>query len=126
MNAPNNLQHKPIIAIDDYDKIDGMYAPDSDAKALSIGLSQYRDGISVKVFRKPNNKWSRQSEELPLHRNLDLTILILDTLAQKNISGFKKRIVDEDKLNDIRKYFKQNEDIFKDRIEKIKNIIQYL
>lgn len=32
--------------------------------------------ISAKVWRYTGEKWSRQSEELPLHRVLDLAILI--------------------------------------------------
>ena len=33
--------------------------------------------ISAKVWRNTSGKWSRQSEELPLHRVLDLVILVL-------------------------------------------------
>jgi len=32
--------------------------------------------ISAKVWRYTGEKWSRQSEELPLHRVLDLAILV--------------------------------------------------
>jgi hypothetical protein len=32
--------------------------------------------ISAKVWRHTGEKWSRQSEELPLHRVLDLAILV--------------------------------------------------
>jgi hypothetical protein len=32
--------------------------------------------ISAKVWRHTGGKWSRQSEELPLHRALDLALLI--------------------------------------------------
>jgi hypothetical protein len=35
--------------------------------------------ISAKVWRHTGGKWSRQSEELPLHRALDLAILICRT-----------------------------------------------
>lgn len=74
--------HKPIISVSDYDKVDGKYANATDAMALSIGLAQYdRSDISLKVWRYTNDeKWSRQSEELPVHRNLDLTILFLTSL----------------------------------------------
>lgn len=77
MKCPTHLSHQPILAVDDYDKIDGPYAHNTDAMALSLGLSQF-DGntISAKVFRNVSGRWSRQSEELPLHRVLDLAILI--------------------------------------------------
>lgn len=52
----------------------------SDAKGPSLGLAQWNDrgrvDISAKVWRYTGEKWSRQSEELPLHRVLDLAILI--------------------------------------------------
>jgi hypothetical protein len=37
----------------------------------------------MKVWRKPGDRWSRQSEEIPIHRNLDLTILLLSVLTGK-------------------------------------------
>lgn len=71
MKSPKHLSHKPIISVNDYDKLDALYVNHTDVKALSIGEAQY-DGnyISLKVWRKPNNRWSRQSEELPIHRNI--------------------------------------------------------
>lgn len=66
--------------MEDYDHVDGRSAYHSDAKGLSLGLAQWNDrgqvDISAKVWRYTGEKWSRQSEELPLHRVLDLAILI--------------------------------------------------
>ncbi|MBC2158189.1 hypothetical protein HCB21_00290 [Listeria booriae] len=80
MNIPINLKHKPVIVAENYDDVDGKYAYNSDAKGLSLGLAQWNDrgkvDISAKVWRHTGGKWSRQSEELPLHRVLDLAILI--------------------------------------------------
>jgi hypothetical protein len=49
-----------------------------------LGLAQWNDrgkvDISAKVWRYTGEKWSRQSEELPLHRVLDLAILVLRAL----------------------------------------------
>ncbi|MBQ9832518.1 MAG: hypothetical protein IJO48_02180, partial [Clostridia bacterium] len=63
-----------------YENVDGRTAYKSEAKGLSIGLAQWNDRgrveASAKVWRYTGNKWSRQSEELPLHRILDLAILI--------------------------------------------------
>ena len=79
MNIPTNLKHKPVIVAEDYEHIDGRTAYGSDAKGLSLGLAQWNDrgkvDISAKVWRYTGEKWSRQSEELPLHRVLDLAIL---------------------------------------------------
>lgn len=82
MNIPNHLKHKPVIVAEGYDRIDGAYAGSSDAHGLSLGLAQWNDrgsvDISAKVWRYTGEKWSRQSEELPLHRVLDLALLICE------------------------------------------------
>lgn len=80
MKIPADLKHKPVIISEDYDRIDGRNV-NSDAKGLSLGLAQWNErgnvDISAKVWRYTGEKWSRQSEELPLHRVLDLAILIV-------------------------------------------------
>ena len=83
MKIPVELKHKPVIVSEDYDLIDGRNAPNTDAKGLSLGLAQWNERgnleISAKVWRYTGEKWSRQSEEMPLHRVLDLAILICKT-----------------------------------------------
>ncbi|GCF93714.1 hypothetical protein NRIC_16050 [Enterococcus florum] len=80
MKIPTNLKHKPVFLVEDYDKIDGHNAWQSDAKGLTLGLAQWNDrgkvDISGKVWRHTGEKWSRQSEELPITRILDLAILV--------------------------------------------------
>jgi hypothetical protein len=84
MKIPVSLKHKPVIWVEDYDKVDGRYN-NSDAKGLSLGLAQWNErgkvDISAKVWRHTGEKWSRQSEELPLHRVLDLAILVCKARA---------------------------------------------
>lgn len=79
MKIPTELKHKPVIVSEEYDRIDGRSAH-SDAKGLSVGLAQWNDrgkiDISAKIWRHTGGKWSRQSEEMPLHRVLDLAILV--------------------------------------------------
>lgn len=83
MLEPTNLKHKPVIVSDNYENVDGRYAYNTDAKGLSLGLAQWNDrgkvDVSAKVWRYTGEKWSRQSEELPLHRVLDLAILVCRT-----------------------------------------------
>lgn len=80
MKIPTTLKHKPVIVSENYENVDGRYAYHSDAKGLSLGLAQWNDRgkveVSAKVWRYTGEKWSRQSEELPLHRVLDLAILV--------------------------------------------------
>jgi hypothetical protein len=79
MKIPTHLKHKPILEVANYDHIDGPYANGTDAKGLSIGIAQWNTAgwteLSAKVWRHTGEKWSRQSEELPLHRVLDLASL---------------------------------------------------
>lgn len=80
MKIPTTLKHKPVIVSENYENVDGRNAYHSDAKGLSLGLAQWNDrgnlDISAKVWRYTGEKWSRQSEELPLHRVIDLAILV--------------------------------------------------
>lgn len=85
MKIPTSLKHKPVIVSENYASVDGRYAGQTDAKGLSLGLAQWNDrgkvDISAKVWRHTGDKWSRQSEELPLHRVLDLAILVARSLS---------------------------------------------
>lgn len=80
MKIPTSLKHKPVVVCENYENIDGRNAYKSEAKGLSLGLAQWNDrgkvDISAKVWRYTGEKWSRQSEELPMHRVLDLAILV--------------------------------------------------
>lgn len=80
MKIPTTLKHKPVVVSENYENVDGRSAYASDAKGLSLGLAQWNDrgrvDISAKVWRHTGGKWSRQSEELPLHRVLDLALLV--------------------------------------------------
>lgn len=83
MKIPTTLKHKPVIVCENYENVDGRAAYRSEAKGLSLGLAQWNDrgkvDVSAKVWRHTGEKWSRQSEELPLHRVLDLAIMISRT-----------------------------------------------
>ncbi|MCF6462538.1 DUF6530 family protein [Clostridium sp. Cult1] len=83
MKIPTTLKHKPVIVSENYENVDGRKSYNTDAKGLSLGLAQWNDrgkvDISAKVWRHTGDKWSRQSEELPMHRVLDLAILICRT-----------------------------------------------
>lgn len=86
MNIPGTLKHKPVVCLNGYGPADGKYADHSDVEGLSLGLAQWSDrgqvDISAKVWRHTGERWSRQSEELPLHRTLDLALVIVKSLEK--------------------------------------------
>jgi Family of unknown function (DUF6530) len=77
---PLNLDHKPVYAMP-YQHFDGIYITHGDARYLSVGLAQWRNNdLSLKIMRHTGEKWSRQAEELPLHRVLDAAIFLSKVL----------------------------------------------
>jgi hypothetical protein len=101
MKIPTALKHKPVIISENYENVDGRYAYNTDAKGLSLGLAQWNDRgsveISAKVWRYTGEKWSRQSEELPLHRVLDLAILVCRSTQHFRESYRFEKLYDTDK-----------------------------
>ena len=98
MKIPTALKHKPVIVSEDYDLIDGR-VKDSDAKGLSVGLAQWNDrgtvDVSAKIWRYTGEKWSRQSEEMPLHRVIDLAIFVCRTKQYFSEAYKYKKLYDE-------------------------------
>lgn len=127
MDSPKHLSHKPIVSVNNYDKIDAHFSKNTDVKALSIGYSQYDPNeISVKVWRHTGIKWSRQNEELPIHRNIDLTILLVASLL-KDInsdypnSNLREEVDDANNVDAIKQYYIKNEKFLKPRLEELKD-----
>jgi hypothetical protein len=109
------LKHRPLFMMP-YEPFDGPYAGDTDAKYLSVGIAQWNEGggqeLSAKVWRFTNNKWSRQSEELPLHRVIDLCIFIVKTLINRSLrieSGVYTKQMEEIRLNQLEGQFPEEE-----------------
>jgi hypothetical protein len=87
LDFPDHILHKPVFLVPYFD-----HDPDSesatDAQYISVGWSQWdHNQPSAKVVRYVDSgRWSRQSEELPLSRMVDLTILT--ALAYGRGAGF--------------------------------------
>ena len=114
MESPKHCSHSPIVSVNDYDQIDGMYNNHTDAMALSIGKSTWdKKHISLKIWRKPNGRWSPQSEEMPIHRCLDLAILFLSSLKKDKDLPYPNPLqltVDKaDEFYEIRKFYEAAE-----------------
>ena len=120
--SPKHLGHKPIVSVNDYDKVDGMYRGHTDARALSIGYAQYdNDEIAMKVWRHVNGHWSRQSEELPIHRNLDLTILLLHVLFDEAPTLFSED--QKGGIEEIKRYYQKNKSFLEPRLKELRELL---
>ncbi len=122
---PTHLKHKPILVADNYENKDGEY---TDCKALSIGEAQWNnEEISAKIWRHTGKRWSRQCEEIPLHRCLDLTILILSAFLKDSETDLSntylgEKVHDKTKISKIKKYIEENPDLMQ-RIGEIKRVL---
>ena len=126
---PQHLKHKPIISVYNFKEIDASYANKTDVKALSIGSAQWdSDQISLKVWRHTGVKWNRQSEELPIHRNLDLSILFLAALSTDvsdcySKSNLGETVDNQEGVQDIKAFYKENEKFIKPRLKELKRLL---
>lgn len=78
---PQHLGHKPVYAMP-YQFFDGLSNGRSDGRYLSVGLAQWnQDDVSIKIMRHTGNRWTRQAEELPLNRAIDMTSFLAHVLA---------------------------------------------
>lgn len=138
-SVPTHHDHKPIFVVRDYNEIDGQYAPDTtDAQHLSLGVSQWsNDDLSLKVFRHTGKRWSRQSEELPLHRPIDLTLLLCAVILHRK-AGIKppcvvnnndfEMIVDlipegQQQLENLDTFLSEHWDVFIPRLCALSNLL---
>ena len=72
----DRVKHQPVFLLP-YADYDGPHAGATDCRYLSLGWAQYDPrSASLKTLRHSGSKWSRQSEEIPLHRAVDLVILL--------------------------------------------------
>ena len=89
-------------------------------------LGHDEDEISLKVWRFTGGKWSRQSEELPIHRNIDLNILLLGALLTDVDSGYPRTNLREEVDNNsefikIIDYYNDHEGFLKPRLEELRD-----
>lgn len=85
MNIHASMNHKPVIVSDNYGEVDGRFADATEVRALSLGLSQGNEegqaNVAARVWRDATEQATEPSLELPIHRILDLSILVCSALA---------------------------------------------
>jgi len=73
---PHQIAHSPVYGLR-YNAHDPDREGDSDAHWLTIGWAQWDENEpAAKVVRHSGQRWSRQSEEIPVARLVDLTTLL--------------------------------------------------
>ena len=131
MATPIHLAHRPIMSVDDYAPHDGIYKSRTDAESLSVGNAQYDGGeIAAKVFRRVNGRWSRQSEELPLHRVFDLGTVVLKSILQSAGVPAPSTALDVTlrapaRRAEIRDYYVKNRAELQPKLRELKCVLDY-
>ncbi len=123
IDIPTWLSHKPIVAVD-YQKRDAQVGA-GDALYLSIGRSTWdNDSVSAKIWREaPSGAWSRQSEDIPLWRLLDLAILFIATIKNKR-SVLGEVVVNESDESFLKNLIKKDVDLYSPRIEELIRLLK--
>ncbi len=118
---PTWLRHKPIVSVDYKEK--DAYA--GDAMFLSIGKSTWNpEDVSAKIWRWAENgsRWSRQSEELPLWRVLDLTKLLISTITGQQ-SSLGEVFISENDRDFLQSYLQDNMALYIPRMNEISDLL---
>ena len=119
--APWWLSHKPIVTVD-YEKNDEH---SGDAKYLSIGHATWNnEDYSAKIWRwaEEGGRWSRQSEEMPLWRVLDLATLIIASINNKE-SNLNEFVQTPDSIAGLRDYLFENMEMFAPRLKELNRLL---
>ncbi len=117
---PLNLTHEPIVEVK-YSDVDEA----GDARFLSLGKATWNnEDYSAKVWRwsDENEKWSRQSEELPLWRVLDLARLVIAAIKRSD-SGMSENIIDDKDFEALKEYLDDNMKLYIPRINELKGFL---
>ena len=116
--------HWPVLTVD-YENVDGE-AGYGDAVFMDIGQSSWnKEDFSAKLWRWAYNgeRWSRQSEELPLSRVLDLAILV-----SAAITGKRSSLQEFDQVSDakvaLQSFLTENMQILGPKCEELRRILQ--
>ncbi len=119
------------MSVDDYAPHDGIYKNHTDVQSLSVGRAQFDDDeISAKVFRRVNGRWSRQSEELPLHRVFDLGTVVLKSILQSAGASAPSTTLDvtlRDPMREgeIHTYYVKNRAELLPKLRELKTVLDY-
>ena len=116
--------HWPILSVD-YERTD-KDAGYGDAHFMDIGQSTWnKDDLSAKLWRWAYNgeRWSRQSEELPLSRVLDLAILISAAATGKS-SALQEFYQREEQKETLQDFLTENMPVLGPKLDELRRILE--
>lgn len=126
-----HLKHKAVISTTNYQYIDHpALGSGTDARALSMGLATWNPNeISAKIWRYNGSQWKRSSEEMPLHRILDCTIMIISALLNARDGNLENHFLDLDILDKgevilLNDFLTKNKDMLGERLEEISLLLR--
>lgn len=146
---PQHLAHKPVYALP-YQAFDGIYDSSTDMRFISVGIAQYwEEDVSIKTMRyvkdekRGTAKWTRQAEELPLHRVLDMAIFlskVLFDVKDDRVSIQKGTFLNQEEsdifiekerrekweLENYNKFLDRNSDLLKARLNTLMDVLNNL
>ena len=131
-DLPTWLHHRPILACD-YQELNKTIVDRDydDARFISVGRAQYgNDELSVKMFRWSGNRWSRQSEEVPVQRLPFMMAMMLNAIyrvqhkSQKRFkSDFDERLVMPEDLDFMGDCFGTYKELISRGLKEVKDLI---
>ena len=131
-DLPTWLHHRPILACD-YQELNKTIVDRDydDAKFISVGRAQYNnDELSVKMFRWSGNRWSRQSEEVPIQRLPFMMAMMLNAIyrvqhknQKKFKSDFNERLVMPEDLDFMGDCFGAYKELICRGLKEVKDLI---
>ena len=116
--------HLPILTVD-YEEIDAD-AGYGDARFMDVGQSTWnKEDFSAKLWRwaSKGKRWSRQSEELPLSRVLDLAILV-SAAAMGKLSALQEFYQREEMREEFQSFLIENMQVLAPKMEELRRVLQ--
>lgn len=123
MTIPLGRTHWPVI-LADY-KEDDKKAGYGDAHYIDIGQATWdKEDFSAKIWRwaSTGQRWSRQSEELPLTRVLDLAILAAAVITKKE-SVLNETCLNKDQIEALHAFVTDNMAVLGPRLVELRRIL---
>lgn len=115
--------HWPVLTAD-YKKIDESSGY-GDAHFLDIGQSTWnKEDYSAKIWRwaEYGQRWSRQGEEIPLSRVLDLAILVVSAITGRP-SSLQEFVQNEEQKDAMSSYLTENMQLLGPKIDELRRIL---